>query len=351
MTSCLLVLLAALCAAAVVVVVDSLSSPPPPPPLRFLQQRSRLRLPPRWAASSTFDPDAGSGSSSNNNMGGMVAASAEGALPERGERTFASYVIYKSKCAVSVKAFPATFEYSNRARVVSREGGLFLEFANSAGPREYDWSRKGTFLMSATECGELLMMDPAHKGLEFFHDPNMGSQTAGQVTKRAKFAPAPDGKGVFLSLAVNDKSTGGGTYSVPVSWGELQVCFFITVFQGPMPCAPHRVSHLSPPTLLQVIKSIAQYGLPYFLGFDQAMARYFFFIVSSGPEPFLCKLQSCDTPLPSSGRSFAGAVALGGGDDAAMGGGGGANYSTPPPPPPPLYKDFWGSKEQYQMKP
>jgi hypothetical protein len=100
-----------------------------------------------------------------------------------------------------------------------------------------------------------------------------------------------------------------------------------------------------------VIKSIAQYGLPYFLGFDQAMARYLFVPFSSGPEPFLRKLQSCDAPLPSSGRSFAGAVAMGGGDDAAMNGGGGASYSTPPPPPPPLYKDFWGSKEQYQMKP
>ena len=171
-----------------------------------------LRIP-RLSASN-FDP---------NSSGGTEGAAAD----QRGERTFASYVIYKSKTAVSIKAFPATFEVvNNKARVVSREGGLFLEFANSSGPREYDWSRKGNFLMSATECGELLMMDASHKGLDFFHDPNMGSQTAGQVTKRVKFAPAPDGKGLFLSLAINDKSTGGGTYSAPVSWGELQVRFF-----------------------------------------------------------------------------------------------------------------------------
>ena len=34
------------------------------------------------------------------------------------------------------------------------------------------------------------------------------------------------------------------------------------------------------------------------------------------------------------------------------GNGNGSNsYMTPPPPPPPpLYKDFWGNKEQYQVK-
>jgi hypothetical protein len=210
-------------------------------------------------------------------------------------RTFASFVIYKSKAAVSIKVIPASFEtipskFGGHSRVVSREGGLFLEFASSSGPREYDWSKKGTFLLSATECGDLLMLDKTSTGLEFFHDPNMGAQNAGQVTKKVKFATAPDGKGLFLSLAVNDKATQSAAYSVPVSWGELQV-----------------------------MKSIVQYSIPHFLGFDQALSS---------------------------------AVTMNLGDEgSSMGSGSSSMFSAPPPPAPPVFKDFWGNKEQVPLKP
>jgi hypothetical protein len=96
------------------------------------------------------------------------------------ERTFANYVIYKSKAAVSLKVIPPTFQSSGtKSRTVSREGGLFFEFALSAGPKEYDWMKKGTFLLSAAECGELLLFDASRPNLEFFHDPNMGAANAG----------------------------------------------------------------------------------------------------------------------------------------------------------------------------
>ena len=183
------------------------------PIVRTTQQRlSTTKL-------AVFDPERGSASSA----GAMGASGSKDEDEGASGRTYASYVVYKTKAAVSVKVFPASFETVNKARVVSREGGLFLEFANSSGPRAYDWTKKGTFLVSTTECGELLMLDSTSKGLEFFHDPNMGTQNAGQITKKIKLAPAPDGKGLFLSLAVNDKSTGSSAYSVPISWGELQV--------------------------------------------------------------------------------------------------------------------------------
>jgi Whirly transcription factor len=96
------------------------------------------------------------------------------------ERTFANYVIYKSKAAVSLKVIPPTFQSSGtKSRTVSREGGLFFEFALAAGPKEYDWTKKGTFLLSAAECGELLLFDASRPNLEFFHDPNMGAANAG----------------------------------------------------------------------------------------------------------------------------------------------------------------------------
>jgi hypothetical protein len=117
------------------------------------------------------------------------------------------------------------------------------------GPREYDWSKKGVFLLAAAECGELLLLDKTVPGLEFFHDPNMGSATAGQITKKLKITTAPDGKGVYINLNVNDKSTSSTSYAVPVSWGELQV-----------------------------FKSIADYSIPKMLGFDKVYTYIYIYV-------------------------------------------------------------------------
>ena len=97
-----------------------------------------------------------------------------------GERVFASYVVYKSKAAVSIKIIPPTFISAGaNARKLSREGGLFFEFALAAGPKEYDWAKKGTFLLSAAECGEMLLLAQSKPAMELFHDPNMGAANSG----------------------------------------------------------------------------------------------------------------------------------------------------------------------------
>jgi hypothetical protein len=71
----------------------------------------------------------------------------------------------------------------------------------SLGQREYDWTKKGTFLLDPTECGEIIALDPA-RGADFIHDPNVGMEKAGQVMKRLKIAASPDGKGLFVTLTV-----------------------------------------------------------------------------------------------------------------------------------------------------
>jgi len=74
--------------------------------------------------------------------------------------TFASYVIYKGKGAVSIKIItPTLTPLSQGSRQVTKAGGLFFEFAPSVGQREYDWSRKGTFLLDVTECGTVLSLE------------------------------------------------------------------------------------------------------------------------------------------------------------------------------------------------
>ena len=69
------------------------------------------------------------------------------------------------------------------------------------------------------------------------------------------------------------------------------------------------------PSNTQVIKSIVQYSIPFFLGLAQAI---------------------------NSGGAMIGEESSSGGS---------SSVSDMNPPPPPLYKDFWGNKEQYEVKP
>ena len=165
------------------------------------------------------------------------------------EVSFASFVVYKSKAAVSVKVIPPLFEASGpTSRSVTREGGLLLEFANASGQKVYDWARKGTFKLSAVECAELMLMNtvigvtPATP-TEFFHDPFMGGTNAGQISKKMKFTLTNDGKGLFVSLNVNEKGS-QSSFSLPLTLAEFHI-----------------------------LKRIADYSIPHFLGFDRVLAN------------------------------------------------------------------------------
>jgi hypothetical protein len=100
--------------------------------------------------------------------------------------------------AVSLKIIPPTFSpaQGGSGKVVEREGSLLFEFApaKANAAREYDWTKKVTFSLSATECGDVISMDVSD-GKEFVHDPNMGSADAGLLMKKLKLIATNDAKG------------------------------------------------------------------------------------------------------------------------------------------------------------
>lgn len=103
---------------------------------------------------------------------------------------------------------------------------MLLEFAPVSGPREYDWTKKGNFQLGVTECGGVIGLDTSKKAaVEFIHDPNKGGPNEGQVTKKLKFALAPDGSSYFVSLQITDKATPSqsANFNLPVSMEEYQV--------------------------------------------------------------------------------------------------------------------------------
>jgi hypothetical protein len=90
-------------------------------------------------------------------------------------RTYVGYTLYKSKSALKVQPVPATLKIENGYRTVAREGTLLFEFAPGAN-KNYDWSNKVLFALSATECGELVRIKDSDT-VSFVHSPNAMSKS------------------------------------------------------------------------------------------------------------------------------------------------------------------------------
>lgn len=180
----------------------------------------------------------------NNQQDSPVSKNTNAPASNERELVFSSYVIYKSKAAVAVKCISPTFASKGTSgKSLSREGGLLFEFAASTGaPREYDWSKKVTFLLDVTECGTINYSSRNKYSCEFIHDPFMGQSNSGQIIKKLTYTPDKNNNGIFLGISVIDKQNSkesGTMLSVPLAWGEIEV-----------------------------ITSIINYSIPKFLGFD-----------------------------------------------------------------------------------
>lgn len=172
-----------------------------------------------YSSSSSYG-GGGGGYNNNNNNNSSSSSSSSG-------RTFVDFSIYKSKSALSVKLVKPTFETDHQGRtIMKRSGGILLEFAPSIGTRKYDWTRKGSFMLSPIEAAELAnRLNPSRQSIaqkvEFFHDPGMGGSSQGSVTKSLKMEAMPDGTGgVFLNY--NQTKFGEKlNVNIPVSFGEV----------------------------------------------------------------------------------------------------------------------------------
>ena len=174
--------------------------------------------------------NASSYSSSSYGGGGYNGSgnnSSASASSSNNNRTFVDFSIYKSKAALSVKLVKPTFETDQQGRtIMKRSGGILLEFAPAVGTRKYDWTRKGSFMLSPIEAAELAnRLNPSRASIaqkvEFFHDPGMGGSSQGSVTKGLKMEAMPDGTGgVFLNY--NQTKFGEKlNVNIPVSFGEV----------------------------------------------------------------------------------------------------------------------------------
>ena len=78
--------------------------------------------------------------------------------------------------------------------------------------------------LSVTEIGDLLAFTqlPAVNEIKFYHDPQLGTEAAGEMRKELVIRRAGAGKGYYCNLMLNNKGA-KTSIQVPVSDGEMAV--------------------------------------------------------------------------------------------------------------------------------
>lgn len=139
-------------------------------------------------------------------------------------KLFLQHTFYKGKSALSFHPGRPIFKRDETgALFLEKEGLLFMSFAPSTGPKQYDWGRKQFFALSVAELGGLVSLTFS-ENVEYFHDPHMGSSNAGKIRKCLKVEGMPDKSGFFFNFSVADKLENvDERFSVPVTKGEFAV--------------------------------------------------------------------------------------------------------------------------------
>ncbi len=162
---------------------------------------------------------------------------------------FANYRMYKGKSSLSVSAISPTFRSlpggnGGHALSVDRPGVMMLEFVPAMGERQFDYSRKQRFALSASECGEIISKAGTGQDCTLIHDPQKfrgmdsieasgggGGAGGGAGTKRVAVSRMRDGDGFFFNFQSSDEKI-----SVPVTAGE-----FVVMRQLMLHSLPHLV--------------------------------------------------------------------------------------------------------------
>ncbi len=103
------------------------------------------------------------------------------------------------------------------------EGCVFVDIANATAADVYDWANKMVIALSVTDLGKILFALRTGSEAKIFHDPKMGSEQQGQVSKSLNFS-SPGG--LEKGFMINGTFKNGDSkiqYSIPLSPDEVTV--------------------------------------------------------------------------------------------------------------------------------
>lgn len=171
---------------------------------------------------------------------------------------FAPYTVYKGKAALSARPILPTFSKLDSGGLkVDRRGTIMLTLWPAVGERKYDWEKKQSFALSATEVGSLISLGPK-ESCEFFHDPSKLSSNEGKVKKN--LSVKPNDNGYFFQLNVtNSILKTNDRYTVPVSTAEFAVMRTAFSFALPHIMGWDRYTNQAPMSLNENPPKISQF--------------------------------------------------------------------------------------------
>ena len=215
----------------------SYQSPPPPPPPNAADGQRRRFQQREFVPPGTPPPPPPQAAANNRQFN---ASTNKAGTNDEGPRVYCDYAVYKSKAAAKFQVIKPTFEVKpDGSRAKKRDGGVLLEMAPAVGPRQYDWNQKQTIMLSPLELVELTESLHFGRGVNFFHDPGMGTNRQGAMTKSLKAEPMPDGSGgIFLNMGVTtggDGSSGGQrvNMNIAVSFAEFAALRHLSAYLAP----------------------------------------------------------------------------------------------------------------------
>ncbi len=137
---------------------------------------------------------------------GKLSKNSEGTIPKFGALQF----------SLKYPDFKEGQKYPN-------EGCVFVNMTNATAPDVYDWANKIVLALSVTDLGKVLYALRSGTEAKIYHDPNMGSENQGKISKGLNFS-SPGGleKGFMItgtqtSEGVTKKAT------VPLTPDEVTV--------------------------------------------------------------------------------------------------------------------------------
>ena len=202
---------------------------------------SARRSPPASSFATTSSPTASSSAPSSSSSAGAYPTNPFVSFPA----VYGGFKVHKSRAALTISFLrPLVCVVTPRSALsqpyyrLERAGALQFDFAPAAtdapdsaataagsNARAYNWRDKVVMSLSVTEIGDLLAFSslPAVAEIKFFHDPQLGTEAAGETRKELIIKRAGMGKGYYFNLSVNMKGAGKSVVQVPVSDGEMAV--------------------------------------------------------------------------------------------------------------------------------
>jgi hypothetical protein len=134
------------------------------------------------------------------------------------------FEIYKSTAALNARLIPPTINPTKG--FLEKKGAAYIEMTDGKN-KSYNWKDKVVFAISPSDMPAVMefyfnLLKTGNSILKLIHDPNMGSENAGQKYTSFEINADIPKKSIFINMSSKSKSTDESRrFGIAVTLGEL----------------------------------------------------------------------------------------------------------------------------------